>query len=138
MSLTMKPRSATSPDFGFNLLQEGRATLAQSSSAVIRRARVTSGPPSPGSRRRRKAVRPDGSVIQERRQDDRVLFQIVDDDSLGSIHVRVVLANVVVVIVLHGVESNHSRPDEAQMVRAANAQPDIATEPEILERLHPR
>ena len=34
----------------------------------------------------------------------------------------------VVVIVLHGVESNHARTDEAQMIRAANARADIAPE----------
>src|SRR5687768_8425366 len=108
MSLTMNPRSATSAGFSFSLWQDDVATPTQVSSVSNRSARITAsltsfltlGPSSGGAGRRGQALRPVGCVIQERRQHDGVLFQIVDDDPLGGIHVRVVLAHVVVLVVL--------------------------------------
>src|SRR6476659_5311922 len=70
---------------------------------------------------RRDHVGAHGRVVDERRQNDGVLLQILLIDAFGRIHVRVMLADVVVRVVLDRVEARDSRADEAQVVGVPDA-----------------
>lgn len=78
---------------------------------------------------------PDSRVVEERREDNRRFLQVRVLDALGGVDVGVVGPDVVVRVVLDGVEAEHPRADEAEVIRAADPLHHVLSRAEIADMI---
>src|SRR5688500_12564963 len=69
---------------------------------------------------------------REPRHDDRVLLQVLLADPLVEVGIRVVRADVVVLVLLDRIETRHSGGAEAEMIGIADSGDDVSPDPEVL------
>src|SRR6185436_14580200 len=73
----------------------------------------------------------------EPRNHDRVLLQVLFLDALVEIDIRVVHADVVILVFLDGIESGDAHGAEAEVIGVADPRDDVLAHSEILQRREP-
>src|SRR5260370_5343642 len=115
-----------------------RMPAATIASAVAKRRRAAGGlSGTRGGRRARNRLVGVGGLPGKPGQNDRVLLQVLLADALVHVDVRVVHADVVVLVLLDRIEARDARAEEAEVIRVADAGNHVPPRAEILPRPQP-